>query len=157
MQYICTHSSVFFPRHCWNCIVVAITSRSEKTSKLRVTGLCARNSSLTGEFPTQRGSNAEMFPFDDVVMNASELILKDMYDIDICQTTILHATMRGLYAIDGVCARIYIVRCRYNAVNFLQDHHKRCPIAHPLGAFNGFQFCVVFYCSHYSSNSRFIS
>ena len=33
--------------------------RSKKTSKLRVTGLCERNSSVTGEFPTQRASNAE--------------------------------------------------------------------------------------------------
>ena len=33
--------------------------RSKKTSKLRVTGLCARNSPETGEFPAQRASNAE--------------------------------------------------------------------------------------------------
>ena len=33
--------------------------RSKKTSKLRVTGLCARNSPGTGEFPAQRASNAE--------------------------------------------------------------------------------------------------
>ena len=33
--------------------------RSQKTSKLRVTGLCDGNSSVTGEFPTQRASNAE--------------------------------------------------------------------------------------------------
>ena len=33
--------------------------RSYKTSKLRVTGLCEGNSPLTGEFPTQRASNAE--------------------------------------------------------------------------------------------------
>ena len=31
----------------------------KKTSKLRVTGLCAGNSPVTGEFPTQRASNAE--------------------------------------------------------------------------------------------------
>ena len=30
-----------------------------KTSKLRVTGPCAGNSPVTGEFPAQRGSNAE--------------------------------------------------------------------------------------------------
>ena len=35
--------------------------RSKKTSKLRVTGLCARNSPGTGEFPAQRASNAEFF------------------------------------------------------------------------------------------------
>ena len=33
--------------------------RSKKTSKLRVTGLCAGNSPKTGEFPAQRASNAE--------------------------------------------------------------------------------------------------
>ena len=33
--------------------------RSKKTSNLSVTGLCAANSPVTGEFPTQRASNAE--------------------------------------------------------------------------------------------------
>ena len=33
--------------------------KSKKTSKLRVTGLCAGNSPMTGEFPAQRASNAE--------------------------------------------------------------------------------------------------
>ena len=33
--------------------------RSKKTSKLRVTGLCEGNSPVTGEFPTQRTSNAK--------------------------------------------------------------------------------------------------
>ena len=33
--------------------------RSKKTSKLRVTGLCAGNSTETGEFPAQLASNAE--------------------------------------------------------------------------------------------------
>ena len=42
--------------------------RSKKTSKLRVTGLCAGNSPGTGEFPAQIACNAEMFPFDDVMM-----------------------------------------------------------------------------------------
>ena len=33
--------------------------RSNKTSKLRVTGLCVGNSPVTGEFPAQMASNAE--------------------------------------------------------------------------------------------------
>ena len=33
--------------------------RSQKTSKLRVTGLCAGNSPVTGEFPAQMASNTE--------------------------------------------------------------------------------------------------
>ena len=35
--------------------------RSKKTSKLHVTGLCAGNSPVTGEFPVQRASNADNF------------------------------------------------------------------------------------------------
>ena len=33
--------------------------RSDKTSKLRATGRCEGNSTVTGEFPAQRASNAE--------------------------------------------------------------------------------------------------
>ena len=33
--------------------------RSNKTSKLRLTGVCEGNSSVTGEFPAQRASNVE--------------------------------------------------------------------------------------------------
>ena len=33
--------------------------RSKKTSKLLITGLCAVNSAVTGEFPTQKASSAE--------------------------------------------------------------------------------------------------
>ena len=36
-----------------------IRHRTKKTSKLRVTGLCAGNSPESGEFPAQRANNAE--------------------------------------------------------------------------------------------------
>ena len=39
-----------------NCL---FRRRSKKTSKLRVTGFCEGNSPVTGEFPTQRASDAE--------------------------------------------------------------------------------------------------
>ena len=42
--------------------------RSKETSKLRVTGLCEKNSPVAGEFPAQKATNAGMFPFDDVIM-----------------------------------------------------------------------------------------
>ena len=42
--------------------------RSKKSSKLRVTGLGAGTSPVTGEFPAQKASNAENVPFDDVIM-----------------------------------------------------------------------------------------
>ena len=45
--------------------------RLKKTSKCRVTGLCAGNSPVSGEFPEQMASNAEMVPFDDAIMYLS--------------------------------------------------------------------------------------
>ena len=43
-----------------NCLINRLfRHRSKKTSKLRVTGLCAGNSPVTGEFPAQMASNVE--------------------------------------------------------------------------------------------------
>ena len=39
--------------------VLSFRRRSKKTSKLRVTGLCAENSLVTGEFPAEMASNTE--------------------------------------------------------------------------------------------------
>ena len=54
--------------------------RSKKTSKLRVTGLCEGNSPLTGEFPAvtgefpaQKPTTRNMFPFDDVIMKTGNI------------------------------------------------------------------------------------
>ena len=47
--------------------------RSKETSKFRVTGLCAGNSPGTAEFPAQMASNAEMFPFDNVIISGASL------------------------------------------------------------------------------------
>ena len=44
------------PNHC--LLNRLFTRRSKKTSKLRVTGLCAGNSPVTGEFPAQMAINA---------------------------------------------------------------------------------------------------
>ena len=45
------------PNHC--LLNHLFRHRSKKTSKLCDTGLCTRNSLVTGEFPTQKSSNAE--------------------------------------------------------------------------------------------------
>ena len=42
--------------------------RSKKTSKLRVTSLCAGNLTVIGEFPAQKPITLKMFPFDDIIM-----------------------------------------------------------------------------------------
>ena len=48
-----------WPHH---CLLNRLFRRwSKKTSKLYVTGLCAENSPVTGEFPAQMASNAENF------------------------------------------------------------------------------------------------
>ena len=45
-----------------NCLLNRLfRRRSKKTWKLRVTGLCERNSPVTGEFPAQRASYVENF------------------------------------------------------------------------------------------------
>ena len=63
------HDSVSNHR-CLDCLFNRLfRRRSKKTSKLCVTGLCEGNSPVTSEVPSQRASNAEIFPFDDVVMS----------------------------------------------------------------------------------------
>ena len=53
------HDSVSNHQH-HDCLLnLLFGRRSKKTSKLRVTGLCAGNSPGTGEFPAQRASNTE--------------------------------------------------------------------------------------------------
>ena len=67
-------SYILFSAHYNDVIMIAMASqitsltivystvysgRSKKTSKLRVTGLCAGNSPVTGEFPAQIASNVE--------------------------------------------------------------------------------------------------
>ena len=55
------------PRNC--SITGLFRHKSKKTSKLCVTGLCTGNKPVTGEFPAQRVSNSETFPFDDVIIH----------------------------------------------------------------------------------------
>ena len=54
-----------------NCLLKRLFGcRSKKTSKLCVTGLCAGNSPVTGEFPAQRPVTQKMFPLDNVSMTS---------------------------------------------------------------------------------------
>ena len=49
--------------------------RSTKTWKLCVTGLCAGNSPLTGEFPAQKRVTGKIFPFHHVIMKRCHFII----------------------------------------------------------------------------------
>ena len=52
-----------------NCLLNRLFwRRSKKTSKLRITGLCAGNSPVPGEFPHKWQVTRKMFSFDDVIM-----------------------------------------------------------------------------------------
>ena len=84
--------------HCLlNCI---FRRRSKKTSKLRVTGLCAGNSLGTGEFPAQMASNAENVSiwschhdtFHSYNSQASYIVLivKSIFPKTDCDNTWLH-------------------------------------------------------------------
>ena len=48
--------------------------RSKKTSKLRVTGLCTRNSPVAGEFPAQQASYVENVSIFDVIMRLKHVL-----------------------------------------------------------------------------------
>ena len=78
--------------------------RSKKTSKLRVTGLCAGNSSVAGEFPAQRTSNAEMFPFDDVIMCSH-------YFSNTCETMIIRKKYSNVINWFGTLRVYFLISC----------------------------------------------
>ena len=56
-----------------NCLAICLFRRtSKKTSKLGVTDLCEGNPPVTGGFPSQRASNVENVPFDDVIIGKAD-------------------------------------------------------------------------------------
>ena len=65
-DYVSNHQ----PRHC--LLNRLFGRRSKKTSKLRVTGLCAGNSPGPVNSPHKWPVTRKMFPFDDVIMQQDE-------------------------------------------------------------------------------------
>ena len=61
-----------------------IQTQITETSKLCVTVLCGGNSPVTGEFPVWMASNAEMFPFDDVISILWDLLCVVVFIHDVC-------------------------------------------------------------------------
>ena len=73
--------------------------RSTKTSKLRVTGLCAGNSPETGAFPTHIWPvTRKMIPFDDVIMRWMHPWRTVYEGILTCCTGCFHFTMTSWHA-----------------------------------------------------------
>ena len=82
-----------------------------KQSELRFTGLCGGNSPVTGEFPAQRASNGEMFPFDDVIM----LYYVIGYDASGASNISFQSVIRhNMYSLKKICV---VIRLHL-------DHHK---------------------------------
>ena len=72
------------PHHC--VLSRLFRRRSKKISKLRVTGLCAGNSPVSGEFPAQRPVTLKIFPFDDVIMRKIALYVSPIIGRDVVQS-----------------------------------------------------------------------
>ena len=70
--------------------------RPKKTSKFLLTGLCAWNSPVTGEFPHKRPVTWTMFPFDDVIIWDSLPKEREM--------PIRHVMKRGMVSIFQIIA-----------------------------------------------------
>ena len=125
--------------------------RSKKTSKLRVTGLDVEN---TGEFPTQMASNAEKFPFHDVIMfyhitqitflygNTSDTVVFNTLPIDLLLTRAVRVTAGRVKTTFGFLTRTGIPFIRTTS---LQDH---CA---PAGISIVFTWFFVLFCNPYSS------
>ena len=106
-----------------DCLLNRLFGRkTKKTSKLRVTGLWEGNSPVTGEFPAQMASNAEMFPFDDVIMIS---FTSSVYVSKILNTG---SYTTGINNRSGQTNKTEIYNykysqlgCRYNIVNIYRD------------------------------------
>ena len=100
-----------------NCL---FRRRSNKTSKIRVTGLCEGNSPVTGEFPAQRASNAEhvaiwwrhheqrSFQMTAALSLAEMLVTtSDRYDITGPGASRAYTTHSSMQALNAVTCPIY--------------------------------------------------
>ena len=69
-SYLWLHITVTSNYQPYHCLLSRLfRCRSKKTSQIRVTGLCAGNSPVTGEFPAEKASNAEIVSIWWCLMN----------------------------------------------------------------------------------------
>ena len=81
--------------------------RSKKTSKLRVTGLCAGNSPGTGEFPAQ------------VVSNAENVSIGWRHHDAICWLTILRNYIFFSYIVTSISIRSFVILIFFISRHFI--------------------------------------
>ena len=121
-----------------NCLLNRLFGcRSKKTSKLRVTGLCVRNSPGTGEFPAQMASNAENVSiwWHHHITRSSYLIVYEMvirlrYNDHKILLTLVSLIIKHLanYGIEKYCKCFFfsfvvgdIVQNEHSTINFLSN------------------------------------
>ena len=92
-----------------NCLLNGLFGpRSNKTSKLRLTGLCEGNSPGTGEFPSQRPVTWKMFPFEAVIMKTcSRFPDEKIHAIDSNQEALLLLRAIGSQRMKSLVLRDY--------------------------------------------------
>ena len=90
--------------------------RSKKTSKLRVTGLCAGNSQGTGEFPAQMASNAEnasiWWRHHDMQTEVSLVLLLLYYEFVVDWCDLFNYKRQGSFT--GAGTIIWLPNCVHN-------------------------------------------
>ena len=101
--------------------------RSKKTSKLRVTGLCAGNSPMAGEFPAQMASTAENVSIWRRPHEPPPFAGRWLSKVSTVQK-VNHKKLSRYRRYD-----FYTVETLYNTVNFCWSTHKRHSIARPKG------------------------
>ena len=125
----CDGFSNFQPHQC--ILNRLFRRRSKKTSKLIVTGLCAGNSPVTGEFPAQMARNAEIVSiwwrhhrFSNKTLQPFRLWLGNCMILDIWMQFFIYVVERPINDVNQeVCctdyAKIHIKRTNATVNNFL--------------------------------------
>ena len=87
--------------------------RSKKTSKLRVTGLCAGNSPGPVNSPHKRPVTRKMFPFDDVIMDIWQMWLQSQTWKMVMHVLTKYNDVEGLPFI-----KAYLRKCTHDDIVF---------------------------------------
>ena len=101
--------------------------KSKKTSKLRVTGLCAGNSPVTNEFPAQMASNPEnvsiWWRHHDTAVIPSKFVVDHAPDLYICLSWLLSRPFLWSISITAIADHLNVL---YNMI----DISLNLPIVH---------------------------
>ena len=111
-----------------DCLLSCLfTRKSKKTSNLRVTGLCEGYLSVSGGFPSQRASNAEMVLFGDVIMDS----VLSCFCQEVPADSLTKDQWRGnhLYEMTSLCATasLRVISVAHTGV---QAGHCQCSNSH---------------------------